>query len=300
MSHYQLLDEQQLTSKDHQVQIGGQAYPVWQYGAGKLRPDCLIIGSGRLCFRSLPPAFLDLYNCYVCDLYWSQDQALAASEVAQLDVQTMAEHVSSAVAQLGLKNAVLMAHSCYGIIALESAKQLGEKLAGVILMASAPQWTSAMIEANLSRFRKEASPESVAQYAEQRASFEQQRASSESELSVNAYIADTAIYWGDRHVSEEFIRRLWRGVAIDEVIAKHFWGDLLPNSYRDGLAEDIDKVACPVVLVAGRRDYDSCPLHTWEARFRPSKFKIVDCGEVGHWPSLEAPERFLQAVSLTG
>jgi pimeloyl-ACP methyl ester carboxylesterase len=116
---------------------------------------------------------------------------------------------------------------------------------------------------------------------------------SDSEISLSAYESCSARYWGDFTISHEFLEELWQDVEIDDTICKHFFNNLLPHHVT---AKDIDKINVPVILLGGRQDYDCLPLKLWKDYPEPSNFTIIDCGDVGHWPNIEDPEIFDQAI----
>lgn len=101
--------------------------------------------------------------------------------------------------------------------------------------------------------------------------------------------ADAARYWKDFNVTRDFLEALWRGIEIDNGIAGHFFGTVLPGH---DITQGMNQISIPVLLLAGELDYDSVPLLLWPKFSQPQNMCIVNCGETGHWPNLEASDVF--------
>jgi pimeloyl-ACP methyl ester carboxylesterase len=71
------------------------------------------------------------------------------------------------------------------------------------------------------------------------------------------------------------------------------FGNLFPNH---NAAINIDKIKVPVILLAGRYDYDCLPLNLWRSYSKPKNFTMIDCGDAGHWPNIESSEVFDSAI----
>jgi len=270
------------------VSLNGQSYPVEVEGKGPI--PCLCIGIGSLMLRSLSVQFKELFTVYSVDLYF--DAANKHNEPSRLTMNTLALDVIKVIEGLGLSKPVIIAHSCFGILALEVAK-LTTDLRGIILVASAPQWNSQSIAATNDYFSTHAEPERIKNDQERKAKYALIKKPTDSEVSIERYIADSARYWADFNVTDEEIKALWKGTVIDDAVVNQFFEVILPNY---DLKFHLEKVVCPVILLAGEKDFDSIPLVHWQTYPRPSHFTLIHCGDVGHWPQLEARELFDKSV----
>lgn len=271
------------------VSIEGKQYPVTIEGNGA--HSCLCIGIGTLMQRTLSEKFKSFCTVYSSDLYFAAKYPYTNPD--NLNMTVMVNHVLQEIEQLKLKNVVLVAHSCFGILALEVAKQNNTNIAGVILVASAPQWNDSSLALTNEYFEKNAESERLAEDRKRKQYYAAIKKPTDSELSVEKYISDTARYWGNFHVSDDFIRELWDGLEVSDEVSNQFYGKILPKYI---LATGIEKITIPVILLAGERDFDSIPLVQWKDYPKPRNFTIINCGPIGHWPNLEASALFDKSV----
>ena len=270
------------------VSLNGHSYAVEVAGQGTI--PCLCIGIGSLMLRSLSMPFKELFTVYSVDLYF--EAANKHREPSSLTMNTLALDVVKVIQVLGLNKPVIIAHSCFGILALEVAK-LTPDLRGVILVASAPQWNAQSIAVTNEYFMAHAEPERIKNDQERKAKYALIKKPTDSEVSIERYIADSARYWADFNVTDEQIKALWKGTVIDDAMVNQFFEVILPNH---DLSNNLEKVICPVILLAGEKDFDSIPLVQWQTYPRPNQFTLIDCGDVGHWPQLEARELFDESI----
>lgn len=267
------------------VSIAGIQYPVQVVGTGDV--PCLCIGLGTLLVKTLSDNFKKMFKLYSTDLYFNINDR--RPDIRSLTMEALAAHVLEVIDQLGLVRPVIIAHSCFGILAIEVAKQNESKLRGLILVASAPQWNKASILQTEQYFLKHAEPERIKNDAYRKQKYSLSKKPSDSELSIEKYISDSARYFGNFEVSEEEIYSLWEEITVDEEVVNQFFETTLPqHDLRKGIAN----VKLPILLLAGERDYDSLPLIQWSSFQKPSNFLIANCGNVGHWPQVESPEIF--------
>lgn len=237
--------------------------------------------------RTLSVRFKKHFTLYSSDLYWVEENQ--HSHPDRLTMDEIVDDIFAFIAEQKLSKTLLIAHSCFGICALEAAKRQTRLIEGIILVASPPCWnTESMAKANR-YFEQTASAERKANDRQRRAHFEKIKTPNESELSLNTYEAASARYWADFNVSRQTLEKLWNGIHPEEKICNRFYLDILP---QHDLAKGIDQVKVPVVLAAGKLDFDSAPLMLWQDFVKPSNFTIIDCGETGHWPHLENPDYF--------
>lgn len=255
-------------------------YPVYVDGIGK--KDCLCIGIGSLMQKTVSGNFKNIFTVYSADLYWVNNKRLSNPE--KITMEKIIEDIVSVIDQLGLNMPVLLAHSAYGIVGIEAAKKLQGLLAGIIMVGSPPAWNNEVIAFARSYFEKYATIERKANDKLRKEKFNLTKKLGESDISVNAYEADSARYWGNYEIDRNFLEQLWSGCEADDGIMNHFFNAVLPANH---LEDNIDKVNVPVFLAAGQYDYDCLPLELWKSAAKPKDFTMVDCGMVGHWPNLE-------------
>ena len=241
--------------------------------------------------RTLSRNFNKMFSVYSTDMYWIQQQRL--TDCTQITMQQIVDDIHAVIKQLKLINPIIVAHSAYGIVALEFAKQHGDNIGGVIMVGSPPAWHDDVITFARKYFDEHASIERKANDQARKDNFKLIKQPGESDISLNAYEADSARYWGDFNIKRTFLEDLWRGVEADDATMNHFFGVILP---KNDLAKNIGRIDIPVLLAAGRLDFDCVPLALWRHASHPSKFTIIDCGEVGHWPHLENSAVFDCAV----
>ncbi len=269
--------------------IGKIQYPVTIQGEGKI--DCLCIGLGNLMQRSLSSEFKKTFTVTATDLYFVKEHQLA--DVKAITMQRLVTDILETIAQLKLEKPVIVAHSCFGIVALEVAKQAKANLRGVILVASAPQWNEDSLALTEDYFQKHAEPALIENDKKRKQHYAQIKKPTDSEVSLEKYISDTARYWGNFDVADSELRALWEGIDIDDAMINQFFETILPNH---NLAIGMEKIKTPVILLAGHQDYDSIPLVQWATYPQPAHFTIIDCGDVGHWPQLESTEIFDNSI----
>jgi len=266
------------------VKLDEHSYPVQIDGQGSI--PCLSIGIGSLMQRSLSDGFKKMFTVYGIDLYF--DHEYRHKDPSNFTMLKLAEDIVEVIQQLNLDKPVLIAHSCFGILALEVAKIM-PRLLGVILVAGAPQWNKESIKVTQQYFDTHAEPERIKNDLMRKDKYALIKKPTDSEVSIERYIADSARYWANFEVTEEEIMALWQGTLIDDAMVNQFFEVILP---AHDLKRDIDKVKCPVILLAGEKDFDSIPLVQWQNYPHPEHFTLVNCGNVGHWPQLEARELF--------
>lgn len=271
------------------VNIEGKQYPVDIQGTGKIA--CLCIGIGSLYQRTLSNYFKEIFAVYAIDLYFTHKYKL--NDPTKLSMKDLGEHIIEVCRQLDLNKPVIFGHSCFGILALEVAKIANKQMGGILLVASAPEWNMDSIQKTNQYFNEHADAERISNDNQRKQKYELIRKPTDSEVSIERYIADSARYWGDFHISNEAIYALWEGIECDDVIMNHFFLHLLPQY---NLAINIEKVTAPVLLLAGELDFDSIPLVQWQSYPHPKNFIIINCGAVGHWPNLENKIVFDTAV----
>lgn len=271
------------------VNLNGQTYPVQVDGSGPI--DCLCIGIGSLMLRSLSEQFKKQFTVYAVDLYF--DHEYKHPRPTSLTMDSLADDVIHVIKGLKLQQPVIIAHSCFGILALEVAKKQAVSLRGIILVASAPQWNSQFIKETQQYFESHAEPSRINNDLERKAKYALIKKSTDSEVSIERYIADSARYWAHFEVTEDEIIELWKGTQIDDAVVNQFFEVILP-AYD--LKQGLQKVTCPVILLAGEKDFDSIPLVQWQNYPRPSQFTLINCGNVGHWPQLESRELFDNSI----
>ncbi len=271
------------------VVLHDRKYPVLIQGSGKI--PCLCIGIGSLMQKTLSPEFKKLFIVYSTDLYWVNKDRL--QDASQLTMQRIIADIFEIIKQLNLTNPILFGHSNFGIVAAEAAKNPEVNIAGVIMMASAPAWNITVIQMAREYFDQNASAERKANDQQRKQQFQLIKKPNESEISLNYYEADSARYWGDFNISRQFLEKLWFDIEVDDDIINHFFNRLLP---KHDLAMRINKITVPVILLAGQFDFDSIPLILWQQFPQPPHFTMVDCGKVGHWPNIENPTIFDNAI----
>jgi len=240
---------------------------------------------------TLPASLLKSVTVYSTDLYWIAAQHYEQSE--QLTMTEIVDDIINLISQLSLSHCIVAGFSCFGILALEVAKRQDPRVQGVVLVSTPPAWNAEVIAAAQFHFDQHASPERKRNDAERKKHFLKIKKPDESLASVNAYAADAARYWRDFTLPQDFFDVLWQDINADDKIINHYFSTLLP---AHDLAIDLSKVNVPVVLFAGQLDYDSIPLLLWKSHPKPASFFVVDGGDTGHWPQLEAPDLFEKAL----
>ncbi len=267
------------------IMLNGADYPVYVDGGGA--KPCLCIGIGSLMQKTLSSDFKKVFTTYSTDLYWIQKNRLA--ECSVLSMAQIIADINSVIAQLGLEKPVILAHSAFGIVALELAKDPAANISGIIMVGSPPAWNDSVITFARKYFDKHASVERKENDKIRKEKFSRIRKPGESDISINAYEADSARYWGNFNIERAFLDDLWNGIDADDEMMNHFFFNILPQHHSNAGMENI---IVPVLLAAGQLDYDCVPLLLWEQYPKPRMFTLLDCGEVGHWPNLENVELF--------
>lgn len=271
------------------IKLNEAEYPLQIEGQGSV--PCLCIGIGSLMMRTLSADFKKMFTLYSSDLYFSL--AHKHTHPSSVSMATLVNDIIEVIKQLNLSQPIIIAHSCFGIVALEVAKVMGEDIKGVILVASAPQWNADSMAKTNAYFNTHAEPQRIQNDNERKAKYLLIKKPTDSEVSVERYIADSARYWENFNISEQEIHQLWQDIYIDDAVVNQFFEVILPSH---NLALNMNKVVCPVILLAGEKDFDSIPLVQWENYAHPQHFTIVNCGNAGHWPQLEARTLFDDSI----
>lgn len=267
------------------VQIRNQHYPVHIAGTGKI--PLLSIGIGSHLQMTLPAELLNIFTVYSTDLYWISSQKIANPE--QLTMADLVDDIFSVTSQLKLSDCIITGFSCFGILALEAAKRIDKRIKAAILLSTPTGWNADIIAAGQAYFEQHASAERKQNDAKRKAHFVKIKQSN----FIDAYAADAARYWRDFNISRDFFDLLWQDIAVDDAVINHFFSTLLPTHE---LTKDLEQLQLPVVLFSGQLDYDSIPLLLWKTSPKPRRFTVIDCDNTGHWPQLEEPDFFSQAM----
>jgi pimeloyl-ACP methyl ester carboxylesterase len=271
------------------ITLDNKEYPITIQGSEEIA--CLCIGIGTLMQRTLSDKFKELVTLYSCDLYWIETHSLENPH--NLTINKIIDDIFRVIELLRLKNLILLAHSVFGIIALEAAKRSHPAIKGVIMVGSPPAWNNHVIQYANDYFEKHASLERKNNDKIRKENFLKIKKPIESEVSLNAYEANSARYWADFNISRQFLEELWKDIEVDDKICAHLFDTLLPNH---DLVINIDKISIPVILFGGKLDYDCVPLELWKAHPKPSNFTIIDCGNTSHWPHFENSALFDAAI----
>ncbi len=259
-------------------------YPIVVTGSGTIPVLCL--GIGTLSQHSLSSRFRETFKIYSSDFYWvNGNQPITLSK---LTIKQICMDIIETARQLKLKNYILLGHSVFGGLAIEVAKYQDPQLAGVIGIGATPGWDEKIIQFKNDYFDKHACDYRKNRFQQLQEKYQTIKNEGESLGSINAYYAESPKYFAN-DVSRNEILELWKGVECNDAVINHLFENLLVK-YR--FAENIEKVNVPVIIAGGRKDYDSVPLEIWKQFPTPKFFKLLDCGEVGHWPHLEDPETF--------
>jgi pimeloyl-ACP methyl ester carboxylesterase len=283
-----------------EVVLGSASYPVTRFGTGD--KACLVVGLGTLMENTLSQKFKSDFTLYVSDLYWHESHKLTAAEVKACSMEKFSRDLHSVAQQLGLSNYFLLAHSAFGILALDVAKQATENdptIAGIILIGAPPAWNDSTIEFAKKYFEENATPARKENNKQRKAHYEMIKKPTDSEASWSVYVKDSARYWFDFHVSEQFLQDVWKGVKADDGIINELFLRILPN-YK--VEDNLDVAKIPPCLIVGEPfDFDCVPLELWKVhpagKLLKEKMTIVACSNSGHWPNVEEPELFDQQVN---
>lgn len=274
-----------------EVIIDDITYPVLVDGAGDI--NFLSVAGATLLQRTFSSNFKKLGKFYSTDLYWTEDYEL--KDISDITMNKIVDDIFKVAEQLKLEKYILIGHSAYGIVALEAAKRGKPDLKGVIMIGTPVACNAQIIEIAQKHFEDTASSGRKVNDKIRKQYYATIKKPNESEISFNAYEAQSARYWGDYNVKHDFLKRLWKGVAPSNDISNLFFSELLPKHHT---AINMHNVNVPVLLAGGKMDYDCIPLLCWPEFLQPKKFKIVDCGDVGHWPQYESSEIFDREIKL--
>lgn len=269
--------------------IHGKSYPVNIQGSGNIAAVC--IGGATLMQRTLSSKFKHLVTFYSCDLYWPKK--FRTENPTDITIEKIISDMFEVINQLKLDSVILFGHSAYGIMALEAAKTADKRIKAVIMVGTPTESNNEVAEKNNLYFKKYASKERQENDRLRRENYEKIRKPIDSEISLNSYESFSARYWYDYNITRQFLEELWQDVEIDDAICNHFFCNLLPNHIT---ANNIDKIKVPVILLAGKFDYDCLPLNLWKNYPQPKNFTIIDCENTGHWPNIENSEAFDREV----
>lgn len=272
-----------LTNKTS-VSIHGMAMPVLIDGHGSM--PCLCVGIGSLMQKTLSANFKKHFTVYSTDLYWVNQTHEV--DVSSIDIERICRDIISVAEQLNLKRYYLLGHSVFGGIVTEAAKYQPKELAGVIGVAATPGWDEKIIQFKNDYFDQHASARRKQRFSELQAEYNRIRKDSDSLVSVQAYYAESPKYFA-QDVTLNDIAELWRDIDCNDAVINHLFNTLLPNH---DFSPNVEKITAPVIIAGGNKDYDSVPLEIWRHYPEPQHFTLLDCGNAGHWPHMEAAQVF--------
>lgn len=270
--------------KKSNVALHGNTYPVLIDGNGDI--PCLCLGLGSLYQRTMSEKFKKLFTLYTSDFYWVENAP--AFDHRQLTIEMICRDVIECARQLDLKNYVVLGHSVFGGLVMELAKYQDPQLKGVIAIGATPGWDDKIIQFKNDYFEQHASPARKQRFQALQDEYLKNKKPDDSLGSIDAYYAESPKYFA-KPITREQMDAIWQGIHCNDVVINYLFEDLFPHY---DFEVNVDKIDVPVALLAGRKDYDSVPLELWKHYQRPKAMTNYDCGDVGHWPHIEAAECF--------
>lgn len=251
---------------------------------------CLTIGLGSLLQKTLSEDLKNRLKVYSTDLYWLKQSS--PIDFQAINIETICRDIIEVANQLDLSNYYLLGHSVFGGLAIETAKYQPTGLQGVIGIGATPGWDAQIIAFKNSYFEEFASQERKKRFMDMQKHYQNIKKESDSLASIAAYHAESAKYFAEP-VNLQQMEALWADIDCDDAMINHLFNTLLPNYTFE---ENVNNIKVPVLIAGGQKDYDSVPLEIWNHYSTPKKTTFLDCGPVGHWPHLEAPEVFDKGV----
>lgn len=275
-------------SQHSQVQLHNNPYPILIDGNGPI--PCLCIGLGTLLRRSMSDNFRQQFTLYTSDYYWLENSP--SLDLNELTIERICLDIIDTARQLKLKNYVLLGHSVFGGLVMEIAKYQDPELRAVIGIGATPGWDEKIIQFKNAYFDQHASKQRKLRFTQMQSEYQRTKNPDDSLGSVDAYYAESAKYFADE-ISKNEMLELWKDVTCNDRLINHLFEKLFPDY---DFSSNIEKINVPVAVLGGRKDYDSVPLQLWKHYPTPKNFNIYDCGDVGHWPHLEASAIFDQHI----
>jgi proline iminopeptidase len=252
---------------------------------------CMVVGSSAYYSRVFSQAlrehlrlvFVDLRHFAVGDPSFSTDR---------ITIQTYADDIEQARQTLGLGDIVVMGHSVHGEIALEYARGYPEHVRGVAAIGSWPRRSDEDEALKDQLWEAEASNERKEVLARQRAALtpEVRAALSPEALFVRTMVAAGPRDWLDPRYDASW---LWEDVVVNLRLLDHLFGNLFA---RHDTVDGPPLVTLPVLLAHGRHDF-AVPRTVWdEDRYKLPHHTFALFDRSGHYPPLEEPKEFDQAL----
>ena len=266
-----------------EITLHQHRYPITISGNGD--QSMLIIGVGTLTDRTLSEQLRDQFTICSSDLYW-----VGSDNVQDISMDALAADIESVRRQLGLEKPILVAHSAYGPLAIHVAKLFPDNIGGVLMLGSPPGWNDPLVRKNQQHFDEHADTIRKAIDESQRRLYPPEILDTmdpyERFLTIYADL-DRARYWYDANYDS---RPLWDGLTANMPVFDGYFAKTLPPY---NVEDNIEKVACPVLLAAGDYDYDCCPALRWqELEHKPTNFVIEEFHSSGHYPHFEEASVF--------
>ncbi|HLB94138.1 MAG TPA: hypothetical protein VJJ81_02730 [Candidatus Babeliales bacterium] len=160
-------------------------------------------------------------------------------------------------------------------------------------MVGTPPNANAQVAArNKAYFATHAEPERKRIYTQRAAEIAKEDLSklNYAERFLRQYIYGSApIYW---HIPDFDCSELWHDIIVDEIL-NHLFNTIFPQT---DVMQNLTKVTCPIVLAAGKSDYDCCPWTWQEIPNLPPKMVISEFTKSGHYPQYEEQALFDQRL----
>jgi len=264
------------------VPVDGAFLPYRIVGQGR---PCIVLGDVTLYPRSMSDRLASELGC----VHFGARAFLPEAHRRQgvpYGINEAVGDIEAVRAQLDLEPFVLFGHSIGGLVVMAYATRYPEHVSHVVAIGAPPSVPFARDSARAYQER-EMSPGRRAQHEINLARADSLEAAHPGRGFIPRYIANAALYWAD---STFDATALFDGVGVNDTL----FNDLQSTPFDWGnVAPPVD---VPVFVALGRFDFVVSP-PVWAGVRTPFSDLTVHVFEnAGHWPQMEDPAAFDQAV----
>lgn len=263
------------------IEIDGFTLRYRTEGTG---PDALVIGSSVYYPRSFSKNLRKFLRLHFVDY-----RGFAEGPEAELTFETLLNDLECVRQRLGLKTCIVMGHSAHGLLALEYAKLYKKHVSHAIIIAMPPHLKPANIAMAQRNWDESVWPERKAAFERNLKIMPDEKLNQlpRDQWFLQMNLRNGPKSWFDYNFDAA---PLWQGVKPHTHVIDQMY---LRFAREIDVAQGLESLNIPVLLVYGRFEFVVAPVHSWDPlrpKFQNLTVRIFE--KSAHSPQYEEPELF--------